>query len=300
MSNGAEIATWWGRHKLAPDRHDIWHIGPLDLAVERTTAAWTVRWRYVRRAADDQRARRRSLNAADATSVLSGGFTPSALSPYYHANFESVTLPVSNPNEDLIFSPCLPERTVSMPLATTVFLEPSERLTIGVLIPLVVRVELASPHGGVREACEVALEPLCETWMGASPLLGEMALTPHRPELIANWAQHRPRLDGAAVAVTVKNIGAGPTLLDRIAIPCPKLALFHSPQSGFWTESLNLDGREEDMGTTWFQRTDKALPSEAANPQLVAHSRHHTPDSAAFKKLTNIKNSLGGLFKDRG
>lgn len=310
-----ELATWWGRHRLLPDRFDVWMIGSLDLAIERTASAWTMRWRYVDRhqgtsqaANEGFRPRRLSqmtLREFEAWKSPAGQAHPvSSLSPYYPAEFETLTLPVANPNEDLIFSPCLPDDSLSIALGGVVMLEPADRLQLGAWLPLSIKIEVAASHGALREACEVPIERLCETWIGASPVSGEVALTAERPQIMSDWTQHRPRLDAAAIAITVKNIGASATLMNRMAIPCPRLGLYHSPQTGFWSDSLTLEGRDDENGTSWFQRTDKSLPKEAGQAQLVAHPRRQPHEAPALSKLKELRSSVGGsisgFFKDKG
>jgi hypothetical protein len=176
-------------------------------------------------------------------------------------------------------------------------------MQLGYLIPLVIRVETVSGQSAPREACEIPLLPFVRTWGGTRPLDGELALTPHEPLRVERWSEVKPRLDVAGLSISIVNRGSDSVFVDRISIPCERLALFHSPQSGFWCESLILHA-EADIDSSralMAPTTERALPREAGATTLVAHARQ-TPSTT--KGLSSLRSTIGtsveNLFKERG
>lgn len=312
MAQTSEIATWWGRHRVPVDRVDIWSVGPLDIMVEHHENFWQIHWRHVGHAASTTKvpnSRSMGVSPDEARSFLESKQLPSATSPHFPAKIHSITIPASNPNEDLIFSPALPEESLIFSLGSAAVLDPSESLQIGFLVPLFIRIETASGQSVPREACEIPLLPLVRTWGGTKPLSGELALAPHNPVRVDRWSEIRPRLDVANLAVTVVNRGSDSLFVDRLAVPCAKLALYHSPQTGFWCEKLVLhaeagfEGLTDNAGVA-NDRQERGLPREAGATTLVSHARQTPSESAAMKGLASFRSTIGtsveNLFKERG
>ena len=191
-----------------------------------------------------------------------------------------------------------------MSLGAAAVLDPGERLSLGFQIPLGIRVETVSGQNASREACEIPLAPMIRTWGGTTPLNCELALTPDKPTRIERWTDSQPRLDVAGVAVTVLNRGADSVFVDRILIPSARLSLFHSPQTGFWCDSLILSANSDDGGITNSSLTERAFPREAGAPTLVMNARQNANESTAMKGLANFRSTIGtsveNLFKERG
>lgn len=318
MAQISEIATWWGRHRVPADRTDLWKLGPLEIMAEHHENLWRIHWRYAGTlGAAAAFVPGAAAPATAATNTRTIGLSPdqvrdftalpqppSAISPYFAAKTQSVTIPAANPNEDLIFSPVLPEEPLIFSLGSAAVLDPGERLTIGFFIPLAIRVETAAGQGTPREACEISLLPLIRTWGGTTPLNGELALTPDRPMRVERWSEVRPRLDAAGLSVTVVNQGTDSVFIDRMLIPCLRLSLFHSPQTGFWCDSLILYANSDLGGVNSVVGTERTFPREAGTPTLVNHARQLPSESAALKGLANFRSTIGNsvenLFKERG
>ncbi len=235
---------------------------------------------------------------------LTGPAPRSAMSPYFPAKIQSIATPATNPNEDLIFSPILPEESLVLSLGSAVVLDPGEKIITGFQIPLTIRVETAAGQEAPREACEVPLYPLVRTWGGTNPLNGELAMTPDRLLRVERWSSQKPRLDMAGLAIQIVNRGTDSVFVDRILIPSSRLSLFHSPQSGFWCDSLVLEANSDLGGITAFERTERSFPREAGSPTLVTHARQTPTESAALKGLATFRSTIGtsveNLFKERG
>ena len=201
----------------------------------------------------------------------------------------------------------LPEESLILPLQAGAVLDPGEKLGTGFMLPLAIRVETVAGQNAPREACEISLLPLIRTWGGSNPMSGELSLTPDKPLIVERWSEVKPRLDVAGIAVTVSNQGTDSVFVDRILVPCARLSLFHSPQSGFWCESLSL-GASSDFGAIHPVHTsiaiDRNLPREAGTTTLVQRARQLPNESGGLKGLANFRSTIGtsveNLFKERG
>jgi hypothetical protein len=191
-----------------------------------------------------------------------------------------------------------------MSLGAAAVLDPGEKISTGFQIPLSIRVETAAGQNPAREACEIPIAPMIRTWGGTTPLKGELALTPDKATRVERWGDLQPRLDVAGLALTILNRGSDPVFVDRLLIPCSRLALFHSPQSGFWCDSLILEANADVGGITNNSRTERVFPREAGATTLVMNARQGANGSTTMKGLANFRSTIGtsveNLFKERG
>lgn len=287
MSNSekmTEINTWWGRHRQAHDRHDLWSIGPVDLISERKDHFWRFTWRHLQRSGSFPI--RRSMGVAAESlwtqSAASLSEQPSksfsALSRYYLPKSSSLTVPSASPNEDLIFSPVYPMGPLRVDLRSPVTLGTGERLNFGFLIPLSIQIELAPTHGGSRAVAEVPIHPLSKTWNGPSPTSGNIAFIANPSLTIERWSDHTPRLDFAACPLSIFNQSGVSQTVQSLLIPTNRLSLFHSPQTGFWSDTVNIEiSEQQPIGT------EKVFPKDAGQPVLVKGARY-VPATSAFQR----------------
>ncbi|MBK7892305.1 MAG: hypothetical protein IPJ84_16105 [Bdellovibrionales bacterium] len=297
--------TWWGRTSLRIRTAQFWQIGSLDLLIERTSSEFSVSWRHATRttssvvnaAASGPTVSKRHLsNPSDAAAIRSAPSPASPLSPFIPAPFQTQAFAMPtmqpSPSDDLIFTPVLPQAPLAVYFATPLTLEPNEKLTFGVCLPLEIKIE----SGGSRVICAVPLEPFSKTWFGPNALYGELALSINRTTVYSALDETHPRADQARAALTVRNVNGTPLTVDRVLIPCSRLSLFHSPQTGFWTDSITIDARGDEHNS--FQ-SDRSLPREAGPSQfiqLVANPRAQERASINELALKNFKN----FFKERG
>ncbi len=309
MAQTTEIQTWWGRHRIPPERTDTWRIGPLEIVAEHLEQQWRLHWRHIAQTgAIGAITRSLGLTVEETSRFLTGPAPASAMSPYFEAKVRSITTPALSPNEDLIFSPMLPEESLVLSLGAPAVLDPGERLITGFQIPLTIRVETAAGQSEPRECCEIPLLPMARTWGGSTPLDGELALTPDVPTRVERWSALKPRLDVAGLSVVIVNRGTDPVFVDRLLIPCERLSLFHSPQTGFWCETLTLRADSDHKGLVEFEMVERTFPREAGATTLVAHARQAPHESAAMKGLANFRStirttigtSVENMFKERG
>lgn len=298
-----EINTWWGRHRHSHDRLDLWSIGPVELLCERRDTLWRLTWRHVHRSGsfpvrraigisnetsgrfedrNDLRSASGSAGAGAGVSFSGGGNsrssfgpTASALSRYYPADSTSLTIPSMSPNEDLIFTPTYPAGPLRLELKTQTTLAAGERLSFGFLVPLSIQVELAPAHGGSRVITEIPIHPLAKTWHGANTTFGDLAYVPSPCLTVDRWTEHKPRLDYAACPVSLVNQSGSPRSVQNLVVPTVRLALYHSPQTGFWSDTLNFD-----ISDTQPLKLEKTFPKDAGQPVLVQGPKQAAPTSA--------------------
>ncbi len=275
-----EINTWWGRHRQSHDRYDLWTIGPIDLLCERRDSLWRLTWRHVHRTGSFpvRRSIGVSSSAAGSFANESADESFSALSRYYPAKNTSLTIPSMSPNEDLIFTPTYPVGPLLMELKTPVTLAAGERLNFGLLIPLSIQVEIAPAHGGTRVITEIPIHPMAKTWNGPNTTFGDIAFVPSPCLTVDRWTDHSPRLDYVACPVSLINQGSAAQTMRNLVVPTVRLALYHSPQTGFWSDTLNVDIAEQQP-----LKTEKTFPKDAGLPVLVQGPKQ-TPPTSAFHR----------------
>lgn len=285
------------------DRFDQWSIGPVELLTERREANWRISWKQIHRS--NSTFARRMAGVSSETAAACRAPSPSALCRYLPSSVQTLTIPSTSPNEDLIFAPVLPDALLRMKIPFQAALEAGEKLTLGFLLPLVIRIDIATAHGGSREACEIPIHPLAATWLGTDPQVGEVGYCPVPVLSVDRWSDHRPRLDYAGCTIHLINHGGSSLIVDEVTVPCAKLALYHSPQTGFWTESVTID-----VTSTLPPKIDKVFPKDAGAPVLVQAARSITkaplPGAAAngIKSIaafgSNLGTSVESFFRERG
>jgi hypothetical protein len=285
------------------DRFDIWSIGPLEILTERRESNWRITWKQIHRTHSSFA--RRAVGISPEAAALTRSPSPSALCRYHPSPVQTLTIPSTSPNEDLVFAPVLPDAQLRMKIPFQAALEAGEKLTIGFLLPLVIRIDIATTHGGTREACEIPIHPLAATWLGSNPQIGTVGLCPVPVLSVERWSDYRPRLDYAGCNIHLINQGGTTLLIDEVTLPCGKLSLYHSPQTGFWTESMTID-----VTNTLQPKIEKQFPKDAGAPVLVQPARivakSTAPGAAAngIKSIaafgSNIGTSVGSFFKERG
>lgn len=290
--------TWWGRTSLRIRTAQLWQIGSLDLLIERSGAEFSVSWRHVARTLKHPMSapmvnKRHLADASEAATLRLAPNPASPLSPFIPSPFQTQAFAMSaSPTDDLTFTPILPQAPLAVYLPAPLNLEPNEKLTLGTCLPLEIKIE----GSGSRVICAVPLEPFSKTWYGPNALQGELALCINRPTVVSSFEETAPRSDQARAALTIRNASDRTASIDRLLLPCSRLSLFHSPQTGFWTDSITIEVRGDE---NHFFQTERTLPQEAGTTQLiqlVASPRAQERTSINELTLKNLKN----LFKERG
>jgi hypothetical protein len=256
------LSPWWGRHQIETGHIDFWQIGPLSLWAEHLSHQWKITWQHGEDWLDST------------TRVIKGALretVPQDRPPIHCAFQES--------SNDLILSPALADRPVVTRLSHPLYVLPGERVSLYVISPLWLRIEMAEP---MKLLYEVPLFRLSDTWFGPmlSPITHGLCYASTAPAF-AHPGEVPFRAHCAITAVTVRNLSATSSLLiDRISVPLPRLSLFHSPRTGFWTDAITLERNESsDLATL---KLDRQPPADASPAQFVTGPRIASNDSGTM------------------
>jgi hypothetical protein len=264
--------TWWGRQSIETGRTDYWQIGPLDLWLEHLPHQWRLQWKHD---PDWLLPNTRSLKGILPETI------PFGLSPIHCAFNES--------SDDVILSPLLADRPVVTRLKSPLYVLPGENVTLFAVSPLWIRLEMAQP---LKLLHEIPVYRLSDTWFGPVLATGTQALcyASSAPAFI-DPGEVPHRLHCAITSVTVRNLGASSLLIDRIAVPAPRLSLFYSPRTGFWTNALTLERAEgSEMAAL---KLDRQPPAVASPAQFVSGPRQTSSDTGTMLR------SFSALLRDR-
>lgn len=272
MAHMTSAGQWWGRHRIAERRTSYWQIGPLHLWIQSLPHQWRMSWEH----SDDWlEATIRQLpdleNEDPPDGIFESRFT------------------FNESSDSLSFAPCLADRTVVTRLETPIQVLPGEDVILYVSTPLWVRIEMTDPAKSLRE---VPSYRLSDTWSGPVGISGgELAYASRTPAVLQlQDIPFRPHC--AITAVHLKNLGATSLPLERLNLPMPRLSLFFSPRSGFWTDMVVLERKEDaELASV---RLERQPPPEASPTQFVCHPRFQDGDSnMVFRAFT-------AFFRERG
>ncbi len=281
--------SWWGRQTIEPQRTDLWQMGPLNLWVQHLAHRWTLSWTH---SGDWLEPRVRIVPG-----VAAGELPP--------PNATQVNFVLgSSPRSDLLFVPSLADRPLINRLASPLHILPGETASLYVLSPLRLRIEVAENSKVLQE---IPTHRLSDTWFGpiSSPssalATGPTPLSQKAPTGELCYASSLPaflelrevpiRLHCAISAISIRNAGKETLRVERINVPLPRLSLFYSPRTGFWTDAFSLvcEGSDELASL----KLERQPPAEASPSQFVAGPRQAQPDSMA------VIRAVGSLFRER-
>jgi hypothetical protein len=187
----------------------------------------------------------------------------------------------------LLFTPCLPDRPVVTRLETPLNILPGETVSLYVISPLRLRIEL---DGTAKLLQEIPTYRLSDTWFGPMSSAGELCYASTVPAFLS-LAEVPLLLHCAISAVTIRNSGADSLRLDRINVPLPKLSLFYATRTGFWTDAFSLERKEDSEMASL--KLDRQPPFEASPSEFVAGPRHIGAES------NSVVRAFSALFRDR-
>ena len=268
LSAGAAIAPWWGPHAIPLDESRFWQIGPLRLWALHRLYQWQLSWEH---GAD-------WLAPDIHVNVARGAPEPSRQASRVRCAYrESVN--------EIAFHPALADRSLVTKFEDAIRVLPGEEMQLYVCAPLWLRIETMQP---AKTMAELPIFRLSDTWFGPTGPAGELAYASRVPV----YLQLRDvplRLHCAITSVVVRNSGADSLTLDRVNIPMPRLSLFYSRRSGFWTDALTLERREGSELAS--MRSLQEPPPEAAPHQFIASPRTGPVEENA------VVRAFSGLFK---
>lgn len=267
------FSSWWGRHTIEPNRSDLWQLGPIRVWIQHSTHEWRVAWHY----------NGDLLDSTVRTVPGARNEPPPPDAKLAHCVFGSAA------REDLLFTPALPDRPVITRPQTPLFVLPNERVTLYVVSPLWLRIEMPSSQTS-KLIQEIPTYRLSDTWFGPMSTQGELSYASTAPAYL-DLKEVPLRLHCAISAVSIRNLGADSLRLERIKVPLPRLSLFYSPRTGFWTDSFSFERREgTEMAAVKFEGQP---PPEASPSQFVAGPRSSVSESGAVR-------AFSALFRERG
>ena len=270
-SHPSNFSSWWGRHTVGPDRTDLWQIGPLDLWVQHLSHQWKLSWKHGN---DWLLPRVRAVPGSKGEPI-----PPDA--QQVHCVFGS------DSREEVIFAPSLPDRPVVSRLATPLQVLPDETVTLYVLSPLWLRVEMAHP---MKLLQEIPIYRLSDTWFGPMSSLGELCYASTVPAFL-DLREVPLRLHCVISAVSIRNLGSDSLALDRVNVPLPRLSLFYSPRTGFWTDAFSLE-RKDDTEMAEIKLTHQP-PHDASPSQFVSGPRRPDAESGS------VIRAFSAFFRER-
>ena len=264
------MAPWWGAQAVPLDENRFWQIGPCRLWAQHRLYQWQLAWQY----------ESNWLTPGVQVNVPPGGQRPEpsgAAARVHCAYRESVN--------ELSFSPALADRSLVTKLEHPLRVLPGENIALYVCSPLWLKIEATQPP---KAMLEIPLFRLSDTWFGQVGQPGEVCYASRVPVYL-QLKDVPLRLHCAITAVTVRNNGVDSLTVERLNLPMPRLALFYSRRSGFWTESLELERTEGPEHAV--VHSNREPPPEAAPHQLISPSRR-----GSVEERTVVR-AFSGLFK---
>ena len=276
--NQTGFSSWWGRHAIEPGQKHFWQIGSLRLWVEHLPQSWQLNW----------------VNAGDwldpVVRAVAGGQgvqLPSA----GVARTQQMTCMFNEAKEELIFSPLLPERAVITHLKHPIHILSGELVSLYVLTPLWIKIEMAEPS---RVLAEIPTFRMSDTWFGPMSRSGDLCYA-SPGETFLQIREIPLRLHCAITAIRVRNLGSKSLEIERIKVPLTRLSLFYSSRTGFWTDAVTLEAQDDsgagaDMAS---MKLDKQPPADVGPTQFVSAPRVAAPDNVS------VFRAFSRLFRER-
>ena len=193
-----------------------------------------------------------------------------------------------NNQGEVILSPTLPDRAVVVRLSEAMSVLPGEDVTFYMIVPLWLRLELSE---GSKLLTEIPTFRLSDTWFGPMSNLGSLCYA-NSSVLYLDLRQVPLRPHCVITAITIRNLGVDSLKLERLNIPFPRLSLFYSQRTGFWTDKLTLERREDNEMASL--KLDRQPPSEASPTQFVTGPRE------AGAETSSVVRAFSAIFRERG
>lgn len=271
MNHHASFSSWWGRHAIEANRMGMWQIGPLYLWIKHLAHQWSIHWNH-------------GPDWLDSRVLSRIGIQNEAPAP----GTQEVSCVLSdNSREELIFSPTLADRPLIAQLPSPLFVVPGETIFLYVVSPLWLRLELAQP---AKLLHELPIFRLSDTWFGPTSNLGELCYS-IKGSTFLDLREVPLRLHCVITTVKIRNSGSDSLRLDRINVPLPQLSLFYSPRTGFWTDMVSLERREDNEMASL--KLDRQPPPDASPTQFVAGPRRPSSESHG------VIRAFSTLFRER-
>lgn len=271
-----QVSTWWGRHGLALDQTDFWQIGPLKLWLNSTPAKLAVSWAHSGDVLDTHVRNLPSAQQQLEQNIVAPNDTHTVITAFANSG-----------RNEIVFTPVLPDRPIVLRLRDSIRVLPGESVTLYMVAPLVIRLESTQSS---KLITEIPTFRLSDTWFGPLSTLGGLCYASATPAYL-DLREVPLRAHCAITAVTVKNAGIDSLKLDRINIPFPRLSLFYSQRSGFWTDRMTFERNSDNEMA--YVKLDRQPPAEASPTQFVTGPRQPTAEHSS------VTRAFSAIFKDR-
>lgn len=263
--NRAPNAVWWGEFNLPLQNMGRWHIGPLELWVQRLAGEWRLAWRSGEELMQPVASVELNLSLA----------APAADMHTCRFSFRETGKP-------LRLMPALADRPVVVRPETPLFIPSREEVTLFVSTTLWVTVA-AGQHGPMLVELPT-LRP-SDTWFGPNTRQGELCYA-SRTLAHTRIEEVVPRPHRAITPVQIRNHGHDPLLLERLSVPVPLLTLYESSAGDLWTQSVLLERSGRD-GKARLQLGEAGLPGDITIRQISA-PRQLDDETGVFRALSRF------------
>lgn len=264
------MAPWWGPHPIPLDDERYWRIGPLKLWAEHRLYQWALAWEY-------------GLDWLSSEIQVNSPRGPNVAAPSPRA--ERLRCAYRESVNELSFAPALADRSLVTKLEHPLRVLPGEDTQLFVCSPLWLKIETTQPQ---KPMAELPIYRLSDTWFGPAGPGGELAYASRVPVYL-QLSDVPLRLHCAITSVVVRNLGSDALTVERLNLPMPRLSLFYSRRSGFWTDALTLERREGSEHAS--MRSDRQPPQQASPHQFIS-----PPRQAAVGDSLMVR-AFSGLFR---
>ncbi|MDI3325842.1 hypothetical protein QKW35_15790 [Pontibacterium granulatum] len=219
MEKPADLASLWGTFELDTSQTIRWHLGPLDLSIQRFAHEWQIR-------------------------TQSKNIEPDAEIPFH---VEPDALPLGDESHldrcvccttsnGVRVLPALADRPIVARPSTTIHIPSGEHVSLYISSPVWVCIDVEALSDWLLEL--PILRP-SDTWFGPSTREGEMCYAARTAARLCK--EDIPKRSHRAVTpLTIHNKGDKTLILERLKLPVPYLSLFFSADGWLWTEDVTI------------------------------------------------------------
>ena len=215
-------AQWWGQFELDVGQSGRWEIASLAIAVTRLEHEWRIQHRE-----------------KELEETSSSGWSVSVPGEALGEDTAVARYVFRNSPGYVVIRPSLADRPIVTRPVDPIHLQGDEEVTIFVSSPLWVNV---CRQGVEKPLLDIPVQRPSDTWFGPSTMQGEICYAA-RTHARLSRDEAPPQQHRALTAVSVRNEGGRPLLLERLKLPVCQLALYTTDsvgQSFLWTSNLRI------------------------------------------------------------
>ncbi len=257
---------WWGSFDLEEGQCRHWHIGPLDLWIERRP----MEWRLAHVSQDDPTV---PLTAFHGPGECGESPPEATLVRFGSQRF----------GESLRLMPALADRPIITRPDEPLRLLPGHHIHLYISTPAWVRIEIGDPPSPLLDI--PSLRP-SDTWFGPSTHEGELCYAV-RTKARLQLDNIVPNPHRILTQIRIQNRAKGDLVLERVILPAPSLSVFRDRQERLWTETLTLDRAADD--TLAQVHLDPAPPAEEAiGSRKITGARSRAPRNVLIRAMNAL------------